>query len=84
MVREGGRSSNPQPIGYEQEPLSPGDTGIKIVPIGIELLNQSYFPVSIPFLQALLPSDRALGIIELLKIDQSVDFILLRKAIHEF
>ena len=82
IVREGGRSSNPQPLGYEQEPLSPGDTGIKIVPIWIEPLNQSYFPISIPPLQTLLSPDRVLSIIELLEGDQSMHFVLLRKTIH--
>jgi hypothetical protein len=83
IVREGGRSSNPQPLGFEQKRLSPGNTRIKIVPIGIEFLNHSYFPISIPPLQPLLSLDRIFYIIKLLEVDESMNFVLLRKTLNE-
>jgi len=57
---------------------------IKIVPIGIKLLDQSNFPGSIPLLQSFLANNRILNVIELFEIDQLMNAISLREAFRKF
>ena len=61
-----------------------GYTRIQIVPIGVELLNQSDFSGSIVLLQSFFSLNRVFSIIELFEIDQPVDLIFLREAFHQF
>jgi hypothetical protein len=53
-----------------------GNFWIEVIPIWIGLLDQSYLPGSIPFLQALLSPDRGFDIVVRFVIDKAMNGIL--------
>ena len=50
--------------------------------MGFELLNQTNFPVSIPFLDAFFTPDRIFNILELFEVDQMVNSVFLGEAFN--